>query len=247
MGVTETNFHVKQGLTGTGDWKVYDVGGSRTQRSAWVPFFDDGVSAHIFHSMRVRFLLSVNAILFLAPISAFDQRLEEDPNVSRIEDSMLLWREICRNRLLMNVDLILFLNKVDLLRKKLEDGVQFNKYLTQYKDANTVAAVCKCEESFPFCPRALVHGADGTSAGLGLTRFYLVDFENKFIAIHRDGLKKLYANLQNPAKNGGKVEKLPEAERKLKIHCTSVIDMESTQKIIWEGVSPCFFEKITLC
>ena len=48
MGVTETNFRVKQGVTGTGDWKVYDVGGSRTMRSAWVPFFDDGASTRIF-------------------------------------------------------------------------------------------------------------------------------------------------------------------------------------------------------
>ena len=48
MGVTETNFRVKQGLTGTGEWRVYDVGGSRTLRSAWVPFFDDGASAQVF-------------------------------------------------------------------------------------------------------------------------------------------------------------------------------------------------------
>jgi len=126
MGVTETNFRVKQGVSATGDWKVYDVGGSRTLRSAWVPFFDD-----------------VNAILFLAPISAFDQRLEEDPRVYRIEDSMLLWREICRNKLLMNVDLILFLNKVDLLQKKLESGIPLKKYLTQYTGPNTVVEVCK--------------------------------------------------------------------------------------------------------
>jgi len=90
-------------------------------------------------------LLPVDAILFLAPVSAFDQRLEEDPRMYRIEDSMHLWREICRNKLLINVNFILFLNKVDLLKKKLESGIQVNKYLTQYKGANTVAEVCKCE------------------------------------------------------------------------------------------------------
>jgi len=47
MGVSETHFRVKQGVSGTGDWKVYDVGGSRTLRSAWVPFFSDGSSAPI--------------------------------------------------------------------------------------------------------------------------------------------------------------------------------------------------------
>jgi len=95
----------------------------------------------------IYFILSVNAILFLAPISAFDQRLEEDPRVYRIEDSMLLWREICRNKLLINVDLILFLNKVDLLQKKLESGILLKKYLTQYTGPNMITEVCKCESS----------------------------------------------------------------------------------------------------
>jgi len=90
----------------------------------------------------------VNAILFLAPISAFDQLLEEDSRVYRIEDSMLLWREICRNKLLAKVDLILFLNKVDLLQKKLVSGIPLKKYLPQYAGPNTVAEVCKCEQSF---------------------------------------------------------------------------------------------------
>ena len=87
----------------------------------------------------------MNAILFLAPVSAFDQRLEEEPKIYRIEDSMLLWREICRNKLLVHVDLILFLNKVDLLIKKLESGIHLNKYLIQYKGSNTATEICKCE------------------------------------------------------------------------------------------------------
>jgi hypothetical protein len=38
-----------------------------------------------------------------------------------------------------------FLNKVDLLIKKLESGIHLNKYLTQYKGSNTVTEICKCE------------------------------------------------------------------------------------------------------
>ena len=232
LGVSETDFRVKQGVSGTGDWKVFDVGGSRTLRSAWVPFFDDGSSAHIYiyiySSRRVfYFILSVNAILFLAPISAFDQRLEEDTRIYRIEDSMLLWREICRNKLLVNVDLILFLNKVDLLRKKLESGIPLKTYLTQYTGANVVEDVCKCEQSF-FLLCALVR--------LGLTLYYSVDFEKKFISIHRDGLKYLNAVIQQElAKNGGKANNYTK-ERTLKVHCTSVIDTDATKEIIYEGV-----------
>jgi hypothetical protein len=36
--------------------------------------------------------LLVRAILFLAPLSAFNQTLEEQPTVNRVEDSLLLWR-----------------------------------------------------------------------------------------------------------------------------------------------------------
>ena len=68
-------------------------------------------------------LITVNAIIFLAPISAFDQTLAEDPKVNRLEDSMLLWKSVVSNKLLENVNIILFLNKCDLLRAKLEAGV----------------------------------------------------------------------------------------------------------------------------
>ena len=74
----------------------------------------------------------MNAIIFLAPISTFDQVLAEvccfyregtvalivpkDPHVNRLEDSLLLWKSIVSNKLLSNVNIVLFLNKVDLLQ-----------------------------------------------------------------------------------------------------------------------------------
>ena len=53
------------------------------QRGAWFPYFDD---AH--------------AILFLAPISCFDELLAEDRRVNRLEDSFLLWKGIIQSKLL---------------------------------------------------------------------------------------------------------------------------------------------------
>jgi len=75
----------------------------------------------------------------------------------------------------------------------------------------------------------------------GLTQFHLVDFEKKFVAVHREGLKAVYAEMQDPAKNGGKVNKIPGKERVVKIHYTSVIDMDSTIEVIREGVFPTHF------
>jgi len=87
----------------------------------------------------------VVAIIFLVRISAFDQGLVDEPRMSCLEHSWLQWREICQNKLLMNIDLILCFDEVDVLQKKLDSGIQVNKYLTEYKGPNTLAEVCKCE------------------------------------------------------------------------------------------------------
>lgn len=55
MGVAEHVFDVT--IHGKPvSWHLFDVGGARGQRHSWVPFFDDA-----------------NAIIFVAPVSAFDQ------------------------------------------------------------------------------------------------------------------------------------------------------------------------------
>ncbi|KIK38915.1 hypothetical protein CY34DRAFT_808893 [Suillus luteus UH-Slu-Lm8-n1] len=98
-------------------WKIFDVGGSRTQRHAWLPYFDQ-----------------VNAVIFLAPISCFDERLLEDPRVNRLEDSFILWKAICSSKLLSRTILILFLNKMDILEQKIRHGVMVKRFLPSYGD-----------------------------------------------------------------------------------------------------------------
>jgi G-protein alpha subunit len=68
MGVAEHLFEVPlHGRTVT--WHLYDVGGARGQRHTWVPFFDEA-----------------NAIIFVAPISAFDQVRKGSLNSLRKHD-----------------------------------------------------------------------------------------------------------------------------------------------------------------
>ncbi|KAI9459695.1 guanine nucleotide binding protein, alpha subunit [Lactarius psammicola] len=118
VGVVEHSFTISMGsMRGNTSWMIYDVGGARNQRHAWAPFFQD-----------------VNTIIFLAPISAFDQVLTEDPRVNRLEDSLLLWRAVVSNKLLDKVPIVLFLNKCDLLREKLEAGVRLKSHLVTYGD-----------------------------------------------------------------------------------------------------------------
>ncbi|KAF8632165.1 hypothetical protein AX17_004906 [Amanita inopinata Kibby_2008] len=119
VGVSEYRFtmEVPAGRDYGAEWRIIDVGGSRSQVATWAPFFDD-----------------VDAIIFLAPISGFDQVLAEDKTVNRLEDSVLLWRDVCSNKFLANVDLILFLNKCDILEAKLTAGTRIAKYVRSYGD-----------------------------------------------------------------------------------------------------------------
>ncbi|KJA28443.1 hypothetical protein HYPSUDRAFT_197305 [Hypholoma sublateritium FD-334 SS-4] len=117
MGVVEHTFSIPSGSNRGVEWRIYDVGGARNQRQAWAPYFED-----------------VNAIIFLAPISVFDQVLAEDQHVNRLEDSLILWKQVVSNRLLGSVNIVLFLNKCDLLQAKLEAGVRLNQHMISYGD-----------------------------------------------------------------------------------------------------------------
>lgn len=99
------------------EWVFYDVGGDRSQRAAWVSYFED-----------------VNAVMFLCPISGFDQVLSEDKNVNRLIDSLKLWKTICSSKLMQGATFVLLLNKCDILRAKLEAGVRFADHVEQYGD-----------------------------------------------------------------------------------------------------------------
>ncbi|KAK2460385.1 hypothetical protein APHAL10511_007550 [Amanita phalloides] len=117
LGVQEYKFILAHGRAAGQEWRLYDVGGTRNSRAAWYPYFDD-----------------VDAIIFLAPISPFDEKLAEDKRVNRLEDSYLLWRSVCANRLLAHTQLILFLNKCDLLQAKLQRGIRIRDSVPSFGD-----------------------------------------------------------------------------------------------------------------
>ncbi|KAJ8978673.1 hypothetical protein NQ317_019109 [Molorchus minor] len=78
-----------------------DVGGQRSQRQKWFKCFD-----------------SVTSILFLVSSSEFDQVLSEDRRTNRLEESRNIFDTIINNVVFENVSIILFLNKCDLLERK---------------------------------------------------------------------------------------------------------------------------------
>jgi hypothetical protein len=110
FGVEEHRFVV----VNSSDWYIYDVGGSRGSRHQWVPYFDD-----------------VQAIIFLAPL-VFNQMLDEDRMINRLEDSISLWKKVCASPLLARANIILFLNKMDILESTLKAGVRVATYVSTY-------------------------------------------------------------------------------------------------------------------
>ena len=68
----------------------------------------------------------------MAAVSAFDQPLEEDRRINRMRDSLELFNTICNHSLFKNTSIILFLNKIDILKKKL-NKLQLKDYFKEYQ------------------------------------------------------------------------------------------------------------------
>jgi GTPase SAR1 family protein len=82
---------------------MFDVGGQRNERKKWIHCFDN-----------------VTAIIFVAAISEYDQVLYEDADTNRQEEALELFAEMCNSSWFRNKSMILFLNKRDVFRKKLQ-------------------------------------------------------------------------------------------------------------------------------
>ncbi|KAJ7480838.1 guanine nucleotide binding protein, alpha subunit [Mycena latifolia] len=115
LGVSEHQFTLKAGNMVPHNWIVYDVGGARSL-------------------VRVPYFQHMHAILFLAPLSCFDQVLAEDEKMNRLEDSLLLWKIIVSSPLLKDTNLILFLNKCDILKRLAWSGQKFHDHVTSYRN-----------------------------------------------------------------------------------------------------------------
>lgn len=112
-GITETTFQVGE-LT----YRMYDVGGQRSERKKWIHCFEN-----------------VTSIVFLVACSEYDQVLVEDESVNRMTEALTLFDSICNSRWFVNTSLILFLNKVDLFKIKLEKS-PLGKYFPEYTGPN---------------------------------------------------------------------------------------------------------------
>ena len=64
-------------------------------------------------------IIYFTGVIFCTSLSDYDMVLEEDPQMNRMVESMELFKMIGKNRWLSRKQLILFMNKSDLLKKKI--------------------------------------------------------------------------------------------------------------------------------
>jgi GTPase SAR1 family protein len=116
-GVHETVFLVEDTK-----FRIIDVGGQRGERKKWIQCFED-----------------VTAVLFVAAISEYDQKLREDDTTNRLHEALAVFESICKIKAFANIPIILFLNKDDIFQEKIKN-VPLTVCFPKYEGENTYAA-----------------------------------------------------------------------------------------------------------
>jgi len=104
-------------------WELLDCGGQRPERGKW-----EGI---------INSKDSVSAIIYFVALDEYNVESFEDPTKTRMQVSFEAWRDINKSESIgeKDITLMLFLNKIDLLTKKLTSSaekVEFGNVFPQY-------------------------------------------------------------------------------------------------------------------
>lgn len=84
------------------DFEMYDVGGQRGERKKWFHCFND-----------------VDAVIFVAALSEYDQTLAEARRNNRMVEALELFKSVFAQRAFTDASIMLFLNKKDVFAEKI--------------------------------------------------------------------------------------------------------------------------------
>lgn len=118
-GIVELEF-----MVGRNRFIIVDVGGQRNERKKWIHCFEN-----------------VTAVLFVAALSEYCQTMYEDARVNRMVESLNLFEEVCNMPWFEQTSIILFLNKCDLFKERLQREPLQN-YMRDYAGNNQFADGC---------------------------------------------------------------------------------------------------------
>ncbi|ORY00180.1 G-protein alpha subunit-domain-containing protein [Clohesyomyces aquaticus] len=112
-GISESNLKIT-----SQEYRIFDVGGSRPERTKWIHVFHDG-----------------STILFFVPMSCYDQVLYEDRTTNEMQESLVLYDSVWKHRLLEQSRKILCFTKMDLFAKKISAGASILQHFPDYEGA----------------------------------------------------------------------------------------------------------------
>jgi GTPase SAR1 family protein len=103
-------------------FEIYDVGGQRSERRKWVHGFEN-----------------VDAVIFVAALSEYDQTLAEAKRQNRMVEALNLFESVVKNAHFADTCVMLFLNKKDIFAEKImtsniADSPFFSDYAGPTKD-----------------------------------------------------------------------------------------------------------------
>ncbi|KAL6867741.1 hypothetical protein ACP4OV_015765 [Aristida adscensionis] len=103
-GVVEIQFSpLGESKRGGEVYRLYDVGGQRNERRKWIHLFE-----------------GVDAVIFCAAISEYDQMLFEDETKNRMMETKELFDWVLKQRCFEKTSFMLFLNKFDIFERKIQ-------------------------------------------------------------------------------------------------------------------------------
>ncbi|XP_055533694.1 guanine nucleotide-binding protein G(f) subunit alpha [Wyeomyia smithii] len=131
-GIQEVRFRIPMSKSfggGYQEFRIFDVGGQRSHRTKWMQVFE-----------------GIEAVLFMIACGSFDQTLREDPSKNRLAEAFELFRGVWHNRFLSETGIIVFLNKQDILKQKIEAGKSIEDYFPEYNQYKENADSDICDE-----------------------------------------------------------------------------------------------------
>lgn len=119
-GMQSTTFDIE-----SYEWTLVDVGGQKPERAKWEAILDDG-----FH-----------AVIFFAALDEYNMASSEEAGKTKMQVALEAFGEACKSEKIHNLTILLFLNKSDLFKKKIEntkDYESFTKTFPEYQGGQDI-------------------------------------------------------------------------------------------------------------
>lgn len=118
---------------GKHEWVLVDVGGQKTERSKWGHIINEGC----------------HAVIFFVSLEEFNVQSTEDASKTKLHEAFETWKTIINADELQQVGVMLFLNKIDLFEKKIENHFdKFQAFFPQYTGGKNVKNATECVKKY---------------------------------------------------------------------------------------------------